>query len=268
MNIHYHHASEVKSLYFQKDAYGYLKPPLDNIDQVPVYNRMVLNEIVSISKEHLRDKLVAIYFRGSRLTSNNVSDFDTVTITKEHQEDSMSNLFRTRLASRFSNILYFDNFPISLQELHSDRSLQFIVKVLSVRVFGQDVSATISPFKIGRDLVLFIPKLRSKLDWVIQVSPQLNKIEDIRAVANHAIKFSLRAASELVIERSGEYSREITSCCDLFCRYYQDHALYAQKLLEQYDRCSKADFGQLISDVIYFCDFITEEYNRLYEEKV
>lgn len=263
-NIHYNFNSK-DSLFYSIDESGYLLPPLRDISCVKGLNRMVLTDLSDRLQTLLGDSFVSFYFRGSQLFSERVSDFDTIVVLKEignYNSKSISTELNGFFSNKYFHINYFDTLVLDKESIKNNRNYQFLIKVLSVHVFGDLLHREYVGFKPDRDVVFLLDKLKEKLEHVIREIYHLSEMDKYKA-SNYLIKFLIRSAFELVVIKEGRYTRDLNTCQFLFSRHFPQFEDVSLKLLGYYNKrkFSITDFTELANK---FGKILLYEYQRTF----
>ena len=249
--------------YFKTDAYGKLIPINDQKQKIPRYNKLVLENIIENVKELLKENLVAVYFRGSRITNMYRSDFDTVVVVENETKIDIARKLSANLSGKFYNVIHYDTIVITRKQIQNDRSLQFVLRVLSVHVYGEDIHSKIDDFVIDNSLIFFIPKLSSKINLAKSLLNSKPNKADQNRLTNHIIKVILRSCFELVIEYEKKYTRDLQTCRDTFCKYFPLMSNSVDKIYDNYDKFITNDNLKLfMNESEYLVEFINNEFSK------
>lgn len=264
MDFHFLNHSCDYNPFFRLNAGGYLMPPLMDKNEIPHYNQLILSRLVSLCKERIGSELVSIYFRGSQLLDSFNSDFDTVVVTNSdgHSSVQLSTYFYQELFGSFPNIKIYDTLMISKSSLMANRSTQFIVKVLAVHIYGENIHREIEDFKPDKSIIFLIPKLNEKLDQLRVHLQKSHTAQELRAIANYFVKFLMRCTFELVIDRFNKYTRDVGVCNRVFNDYYPQYKEPAKNVL-RYLNDNSIDAGEFLRDCELLSKLIMNEYRTI-----
>ncbi|HEY4107688.1 hypothetical protein [Puia sp.] len=222
---------------FETDDAGFLLPPASSPEGIDPGNIMTLKDIIQHCEMIFDEDFVSLYFRGSQLFDRQNSDFDTVVVVRNPPTISparLSTRLTNALSGKYPSIKYYDTDIMTLDELAGDRYRQFIIKVLSVRVFGPAVEMDYPGFQPNREIAFLHKKLPGKIAAVRAAYPTQKGI-GLVLCRNHCIKYLLRTGYELVIEKEGGYTRDLTFCYKAFCRHFPQYGHLSGQLLSWYD---------------------------------
>lgn len=262
MIIHYCQRSKLE--FYPVDPNGFLKPPVNSINEIDPINEIILNEIIRECKRLFRKDLVGVYFRGSQLLNANFSDFDVVIVTENLGIWSSYNLsrhFDVKFGTQFYHIKNFDAVLLDHNQVKMQRDLQFIVKVLSVHVYGVEIEKDIADFRPTNEIAFLQHKFNAKWAHVRTLIGEGDGTQ-LKAMVNFMVKYFIRCAYELVLEREGRYTRELDLCHQVFSKYYPEYEHYSESILSYYDKKSflKMEF---VNDANVFCELLNAEFLKL-----
>ena len=242
---------------FKCDHAGYLLPPVADLSEVPEDNKMVLSQVVQLAVRSFRSNLLTVFFRGSQLFSAEHADFDMVVITRNEERFRIMEQFRkdtVPIASRSGHITEIDCMICSLEQLNQQRHLQFVVQVLSVRVFGKDLSPGLSKFKPDISSAYLHEMSADKVDAFLSARKMDLSTEESTLVCNYMIKYVIRTCFELVMMSQGIYCREIRTCEHYFSERYPGMATLSKQLISQYNNrtMDEVSFLELVTRLLSF----------------
>ena len=206
--------------YFDVDEDGYIINPTSKNAISPKWMPAV-NDAVEAYKKQFGKSLKNVYIRGSVAKGKaieNISDLDTfayVFLEKEEIPSGWSKNFRENFQKKYPFINGVDVMTKPVLE----ESRGAILLNQSLCVFGEK---SIAPkIKIGNDLILHAPNLQRRFNMFYKF--KLNVIEDeIPEECSFQMKGILRTGLEILIEKTGKYSRDLYPCYELFSEHYPD----------------------------------------------
>ena len=243
--------------YFPVNDAGFLEHPVNDLRDVSSLNRQVLKDLEKVCRTCLGDGMIAIYFRGSQTFSTRESDFDTIIIVEDTcatNSKELSSVITSRFDKQYYHINYFDTTVIKVTELANDRSLQFILKVLSIPVYGASVADGFPGFKINSELVFLLKNVIRKTEMVIYELGQA-KHKDRFKMSNYIVKYLLRSAFELVMIRESTYTREINCCEKGFAKYYPQYSDKSSRILSYYNQ-KEFEWDVFVTDIKVFSEVL------------
>jgi len=233
--------------------------------------REAINDFVETVKEHLGDKVLSIYVRGSAAKGtavDTISDLDTITIldvSKEELKDvdlSWIPLERKKLMEKhpFQEKVEFDF--ISKEGIgFSDR---FVLKTQSTCVHGTDIAEEFEGMSLTKEnLMKLRGSMQAKIDATVDA---INATEDPEAIKKHlkwVCKRFLRRGILMVAERANVYSRDLYPSYKIFSQYYPEKEAEMRKVLE-YALNPVGDKEEALKFIKEFGDWIVEEDNRVF----
>ncbi len=260
-NIYYQNK---RNDFYPMDQNGFLNPPIQTIDETSELNRLILNAIKTECRQFLRSDLVSIFFRGSQLIDSYKSDFDIVVIVRTGSNinsKDLTNRLDQKLRRNFFHISSFDSVVISLSELETSRKLQFILKVLSIRVYGEPLELKISGFRPSRELIFNLPNVEEKFSIINDLLIN-QKSSDTKKIINYFVKYLMRAAYELVLEREMKFTRDIPICQDVFSKYYPHYKDISLDIMQYYN-LNNVNVKEFVKDSKKFCSILLNELEKI-----
>ncbi|MDJ1505770.1 hypothetical protein [Xanthocytophaga agilis] len=232
---------------------------------LPTVTRIIIDDLVKQYTILWKDAVISVYLRGSHLNGEvkGKTDFDTVVVLKDFVAIDLQKVFayiNNSLQHKYPFIKYFDTYVINESAIANNRYLQFVVSVLSMRVYGEPIEKGFTRFKPNKDCIFLLHNLPQKLAMATQMD-RMQADFNQQIIFNHVIKHLLRSAQELVLEREKCYTRNITLCQSLFARYYPDQAQLSHTLLKSYNVGQSTKLVLLMEQ---FSQILREEYGKLY----
>lgn len=207
--------------YFEIDSEGYLINPASE-EKLQNEWKPVIQDIVEAYKENFGENLQSVYIRGSVAKGKAIeyiSDIDTfafVDIAKEEINNKWKKEFREKMSKLYPFVEGVELFVISLKE---PEDVNLILNQ-SLLVYG-----TPQPFqrvKFGKNLILHAYYIDERFEGTLRRLNEDRNQEDIKGECQWAMKGIVRMGLELVMERSGKYSRDLYPCYEVFSQYYPE----------------------------------------------
>jgi hypothetical protein len=154
---------------------------------------------------------------------------------------------------------------ITFAELEANRNLQFLVKIIYYRVAGIAVETSFRSFSIGRDSIQLLPQVRQRTEALRQAA-RTTVTETLNAHIHYIIRLLLRAAFELVSEKEGIFTRDVTVCTQSFCKYYPAYSALSHTLLS-YLTAPRYTLSSVLESVTQFETFLIAEYSKIINEE-
>lgn len=227
----------------------------------------VLDRVVEIYQEVLGSKLHSVYVRGTVSRGQaipGISDIDTFAILKEHTSMDFDTdpwkpfyLELQALAPGFNDI----DFEVWSWEKLSKPGRRLLLKVQSAWLWGEDLTLTMSPVSIDRELV---SGLSMNIDQLISEASERIQISDNPETwIKWITKAILRTGCVLVMEREQAFTRDLYPCWELFAKYYSDQADQMYQALVWYLNPEIVSKEEMISYLDTFGNWLAEERHRI-----
>ena len=97
---------------------------------------------------------------------------------------------------------------------------QFIIKNLSLCIFGEDVSEQIKKFKPTNEIIENLPLLKTRINKIKNKFNQKLTSEETQQICLSIMRSILRAGFELCIEKEKCFTKDITHCLMIFSKYF------------------------------------------------
>lgn len=189
-----------------------------------------VSEIVRAYLKHHAKNIHSIYLRGSLprgLAIEGKSDIDTFALvhgTPKNLDLSWIQAFKSEFLKKFKGAqdLEMHFFPVepTLNQM-GFFSLRFTIKHLSVCLYGEDLGASIPPFKPDlRIAYAFHGMLGEEINQVEKWLKTKRKPEDIRRACQWIMKRIVRTGFAIVIHFEKTYTRDLYYCYEGFSKHY------------------------------------------------
>lgn len=209
----------------QTDADGFLVKTA-SVNKIQPTWRPAVDAVVEAYKTHLGSDLHSVYLRGSVAKGEaieGVSDIDTIAVVKT-PKDNVNRDWMAGFQKWFRReYLFVSDVEIVLDSLESlGRGNKIMIKTQAVCLYGSDLSEELPPLKPGADTVMHAPRLGKEINDVYEFLQTAEDQQRIRQKCAWIMKRILRSGCELVMERSGKYTRDLYPCYELFSQYYPE----------------------------------------------
>lgn len=186
--------------------------------------------------------VVSIYLRGSLplgLAVEGVSDIDTIAIVRQASDD-FGRLdyvdFKKALLAKFPFVrdVEMQQVPLDrLMNLLTFMGLRFVLKHLSLKLYGEDLAARIPSFKPSLKLAYAMHGYLSEeiRETRHHLSLSLHP-RQVQAGCAWIMKRMLRTGSAMKMDLEGEFTRDLVGCYEIFSKHYPDKELEMRKTLE------------------------------------
>ena len=221
---------EIKEIgsYFDVDSDGYIINPASH-KKIQEKWSPAINSVIDLYKNEFGEKLKTVYVRGSVAKGKaieNVSDLDTfayIHLEKESFPKGWTEEFRESFQKEYPFINGVDIMlkPVSIE------SQGMILLNQSLCVFGEE--SGVSKIKVGKNLILHAPNLQKRFNMFYEFKE--NRKHKVNEECEWQMKGILRTSLEMLIEKSGKYSRDLYPCYKLFSAYYPEKEAEMQNVL-------------------------------------
>jgi hypothetical protein len=182
--------------------------------------------------------LHSLYIRGSvpkGKAIDNVSDLDTfavVNLTEEEIDTSWWKEINEKIKQKYPFVEGIEIVAIPLNEFEKSRGDKIMVKTQSLCLYGTNLADAIPPYKVGFETTQHIQNIATKVEDMLSWFQEDKTDEKVLKKCGWIMKQLLRSASELVMERSGKYTRDLYPCYEIFSQYYPQKKDEMYKVLE------------------------------------
>lgn len=208
--------------FFEVDSEGYLINPA-SFEKIQERWKPVIEAYVDVCKELYGDDLISIYLRGSVAKGqaiDNISDLDAFVVLQDNHKEppkEMENEKEKELRKIFPFVNSFE-FGIFTNTGIQDESL---LLNQSLCLYGQPIQ--VPRVKLSKELVWHAPNFESRhqklLDFFMEENPNSQRV---RGRIEWFGKGVLRTGLEILIEKSGKYSRDLYPCYKIFSEFYPE----------------------------------------------
>jgi predicted nucleotidyltransferase len=217
--------------YFEIDKEGCIVNPA-SVEKIQGEWKPVLEKVINLYKELYKDNLVSVCVRGSVAKGQAIpyiSDIDTFAIVKDDHEEidrELEEEKRNAIVKEFPFASGIEMWALPLSSVKDEGALMN----QSVSIFGEDVPY--EKMKFSKDLALHAPHFESRHRKLLEILEQDYETEKVLKRVDWLGKGILRTAMELVIDRSGKYTRDLYPCYETFSKFYPDKEKEMRKVLE------------------------------------
>ena len=228
--------------YLETDEQGFLQSRADAANVTGPW-RAAVEEVKKAYLEQWPTSIHSIYVRGSiakGLAVEGTSDIDSFAVLKPGCEQELSYEAVKAWAEALEKTICEDfsfvtGVEISLEpfEEAQDRKNVYalILKTEAACVYGEDMAASIAPYKPGPDMAFQTKYFRSHLETFLTeypAEPEADKPEFI----NWMMRRFLRLGMELVMVEERRFTRDLYLCYESFAKHYSDKTAEMYRALE------------------------------------
>lgn len=214
--------------YLKLDESGYIVNTT-SIDRVQEKWKEPLEKVCDAYKDHYSSNLHSAYVRGSVAKGEaieGVSDIDTfavVSLPSEAIDRSWVKDFKVNFSRVYPYIEDAEIQMYSLEDFENRKGLHILIKTQSICLYGTSLESSIHSFKPGRSTIQHAQHLEEEIEEAIVFLKERSQTrEDVKTECAWIMKRILRTGFELVMERSGKYTRDLYPCYKGFASYYPD----------------------------------------------
>lgn len=182
--------------------------------------------------------LHSLYIRGSvpkGSAIDDISDLDMFAIVNLNEEEidiSWWKEINERIKQKYPFVEGVEIVAIPLSEFENSRGDKIMVKTQSLCLYGTNLADTIPSYKVGFETTQHIQSMGRKVEDTLSWLQEDKSDEKVAKKCGWIMKQLLRSASELVMERSGKYTRDLYPCYDIFSEFYPAKKDEMYKVLE------------------------------------
>lgn len=197
-----------------------------------------VEEIVEKTKEQYGGDLHSVYLRGSVAKGEaieSISDIDTYIVVDLPNEDidrSWATPFKKDLIKKYPFVSDVELIITPLAGLEDRKGQKIMIKTQSVCLYGEDLAKQLASIKPGISSEQHARHIERDID---ETKKELQKdLEDweIKRECTWIMKRILRTGCELVMGRSGKYTRDLYPCYEVFVQYYPEKSDEMWRVLE------------------------------------
>ena len=207
---------------------GYFINSLDKAKIQAIYEPVII-DLIEVYKAVFQNNLLSVYLRGtvaSGTATPYLSDIDTIAIGNKPADDAYKQSLEEEYRGLFSKYPFISRFDCLYVTYHdllhrtSRERFQFIVKYLSICVYGQDVSSQMRLFAPGKDIIFNLPELKRRITAVKDEFHAASDPVQIKQTCVLIMKLLVRAGFELCIENEKRFTRDLEQSFIIFCKHY------------------------------------------------
>ncbi|MFT5179863.1 MAG: hypothetical protein ACI8V7_000321 [Candidatus Paceibacteria bacterium] len=217
--------------FLEVDSEGYIINPT-SANKLQDNWRPVIDNVIKLYEKNYGNNLSSVYIRGSVAKGTaieKISDIDTFALI-DLPENEVDNKWISSAEKQLK-----DEFPfITGAELAgiSKNSIPKNVLILlnqSLLVHGK--SHEFSRMKITDKLAIHAPNIEKRFRSIKKSLSETEDPEEIKDYCAWIMKGYLRIGMEILIEKSGKYSRDLYPCYKLFSQYYPERESDMEEIL-------------------------------------
>ncbi|HEY0377147.1 MAG TPA: nucleotidyltransferase domain-containing protein [Pyrinomonadaceae bacterium] len=222
------------------DRHGFFINPCSD-ERIREPWRSIVHEARDAYLQHLGSSLRSVYVRGSvarGTAAEYVSDVDMLAVvngepTPSNLEwvdscaEAIENKYPFAVGIEFAVYGYADVVgPLAYP------GLRFLLKVLSVCIHGEDLTASIPPCAPSQVPLMHAPQLEENIKEVRLVLASRIDERAVTDLCRWVMKSIVRAGFELVMKDENSYARDLYPCYQAFSRHYPAEEDFMRRALE------------------------------------
>lgn len=250
--------------YFETDSEGFLINPT-SMEKLQSKWKGVVDDVIGHYKEKYGERLTHVYVRGSVAKGEaieDVSDVDTFAYVDIPKDEIKHGLHTEKADALKKKYPFVDDIeygvePTPKEIIGSDA----LMLNQSLCVFGTPLK--VPKLKPGKDTILHVPNIHERVKYLDEFFSKEQPPEEIESACVWIMKGLLRSGCELVMERSGKYTRDLYRCYELFAEYYPEKK---EDMYEVLDLALNPiqDVKRIKSIKHTMAEWLSGEYKRLY----
>lgn len=252
-------------LLFEVDKQGFLVNPA-SMDKVQEHWRPVVKEYVQACKDLYGDDLVSVYIRGSVAKGkaiDGISDLDAFVVLQDDYQQPHKDLISEKRKSMAKNFPFVNGFEF---EEYTQTGIQdeCILLNQSFCIFGEEIK--VPAVKLSKDLALHAPNFQSRHNHLVSFIQEENPSKErIKNRVEWLGKGILRTGLEILIEKSGKYTRDLYPCYQVFSEYYPEKESQMRAVLDLVLN-SNTTQERAREVLLPMSEFILEESKKIYKK--
>jgi len=231
--------SEIKNIgaFLEIDADGYIINPA-SLEKIQEKWFKPLEEAKEEYMARFGTALHSLYLRGSVPKGqgiDEISDLDTfavVDLSEDEIDISWWKEINDRIKEKYPFVEGVEIVAIPISQLSESKGDQIMIKTQSICLYGTDLASTIAPFKPGFETTQHIQSIEKKVENTLFWLQEDKSEEKVAKKCAWIMKQLLRSGFELVMERSGKYTRDLYPCYETFSEFYPEKKDEMYKVLE------------------------------------
>lgn len=230
---------------FKKDSNGYLLPEGKESNIISPWKEVV-GKVKNVYLDTYGDEIVSIYVSGSvaRGVPGKLSDLDTFAILKrdvsEEENSNFSKKVYQELDPNKNTLPKLDSRLLPLSSIIGDNADfrdQFILKLLSAPVYGEDLAHKLPNFKADKDTA---KKLMGNSNKSIQRAKEIFQNTDdpsrIKNICRWIMKKFMKNCFYPIMAKEEVYTNSPETALILFSKYFPEKT---QVMKQVYDLCNE-----------------------------
>ncbi len=217
--------------YFEIDKEGCIVNPA-SVEKIKGEWKPVLEKVINLYKEIYKDNLVSVCVRGSVARGQAIpyiSDINTFAIIKDDHEKVDDEIMKEKQSAIIKEFPFASGIEMWALPLSSVKD-EGVLMNQSISIFGEDVPY--EKMKFSKDLALHAPNFESRHKKLLEILEQDFETKRVLERVVWLGRGILRTGMELVIDRSGKYTRDLYPCYETFSEFYPDKEKEMRKVLE------------------------------------
>ena len=230
--------TEIKPIggYIYPDSDGYLVNPTSTSN----ISRKWLELTETLTEAYITaysDNLHSIYIRGSVAQGtmiSDVSDLDSFCLVRNQGTEKENNGLQflvDQIAANHTFANGIEAYALTVDGALANVADKFLIKILALRVWGEDVSSQIDKYQVSIDAMNFCLRLDELENRFIEYSKLLRNDKEEKRYCVAISKLSLRIAFEIVMIRESKFTRDLFYCWESYAKYYPQHSSFLRDFL-------------------------------------
>lgn len=258
---------EIKPIgsFLETDEEGFLINPA-SIEKVQLEYEPVFDDIINLYKKRFGDALKNVYIRGSVAKGKaieGVSDIDTFAFVDLPEEEiaKLEEVSDKELLEKYPFIAKIEMVAESVEKSHSHGNV--IVLNQAICVYGDPIE--VPKIKPDKHAMMHLHAMQGIVEKTNSFFESERSDERTKSKCGGVMKKLVRSGCELVMERSGKYTRDLYPSYEIFAEYYPEKSAEMLEALELALNPS-ADKEKIRHVINNLGVWLSEEYRRNYQE--
>ncbi len=213
--------------FLEIDSDGFIINPA-SLEKIQAKWLVPLEEVKNEYISHFGEALHSLYLRGSVPKGeaiDGLSDIDTFAVVDLNDDQIDVSWFRElnqRICEKYPFVEGVEVIGIPLRKIEEFPGDKIMIKTQSVCLYGTNLADTIPPYKPGFEAVQHTQGIAKEITNTIAWLEEDNGEKKVARKCAWIMKRIIRSGCELVMERSGKYTRDLYPCYKVFSEFYPE----------------------------------------------
>ena len=215
---------------YDVDSDGFLINPT-SMDNVSEHWKSVIDEVITLSSSVHGDNLHSLYLRGSvpEGTAHDYSDLDVICVLYNRKETNLTDYHKKSIDDMISKKV--DYSLIAIEDF--SEATEFLFKTQSLYIFGEDLISDMKKVSISDAPEIDLKEIDDGFYGMCSYAISNATDDQKRDICRWLSRRVLMAAYNIVMQREGVYTRDITSYYLGYSKYY--HSDIVKEFFDYYN---------------------------------